>query len=346
MALAALVGRLGAAGGERPGLTHRGVRHDRRPAAGRPAPIPATTSRPRPERDSTVAWGTYGYDDRRLRFAPGIDLRPPFRRIWTFRGRALLEFPQWHTAVSTCVRRPLLRAGCRDGQDGLEPSHPPLRLGLARRAGAHRLRHVHRAPLDLRRLRPQARRHRRRLRRRQRQDVWQRTTGLNESSPLVAGSSTSATGTAGSGRWTRTGRTRWTLRTGGRIKGSLALSGGQVYVGDYDGGLYAVNARTSGSPGAPRRNHGSGGGEPSTRRPPSVTGASSSAAPTGRSMRTAQRADGCSGRRARVGTSDSPAVWRRLILVGSYDHSFYALDAATTSAGAFGRTARSRDPPR
>ena len=25
----------------------------------------------------------------------------------------------------------------------------------------------------------------------------------------------------------------------------------------------------------------------------------------------------------------SPAVWRRLILVGSYDHSFYALDAAT-----------------
>ena len=57
---------------------------------------------PRPRRDlgsasagrpATISWLTYGFDGRRLRSAPGVRLRPPFRRIWTFRGRALLEFP-------------------------------------------------------------------------------------------------------------------------------------------------------------------------------------------------------------------------------------------------------------
>src|SRR5207247_10263539 len=42
---------------------------------------------------SRVYWPTYGFDDRRLRVGPAVRLRPPFRRIWTFHGRALLEFP-------------------------------------------------------------------------------------------------------------------------------------------------------------------------------------------------------------------------------------------------------------
>jgi hypothetical protein len=60
-----------------------------------PAPVrPRTrTDRTKPPRSTAVSWATYGYDARRLRAARGIDLRPPFRRIWTFRGRALLEFP-------------------------------------------------------------------------------------------------------------------------------------------------------------------------------------------------------------------------------------------------------------
>ena len=61
------------------------------PTAGRP---PSTTTQRRPPAPvETVAWGTYGYDDRRTRFDPDVALRPPFRRVWTFRGRALLEFP-------------------------------------------------------------------------------------------------------------------------------------------------------------------------------------------------------------------------------------------------------------
>src|SRR5437899_3283139 len=44
------------------------------------APAPA-------RRQLLAAWPTYGFDARRLRSAPGIQLRPPFRRVWTFHGR-------------------------------------------------------------------------------------------------------------------------------------------------------------------------------------------------------------------------------------------------------------------
>ena len=141
--------RLGAAGGGgRLGLTHRGVRHDRRPAADRP--------RTDPNHDVEAAPGAgldRGVGHLRLRrsataLRPGHpDLRPPFRRIWTFRGRALLEFPPAvaYGRLYLPVRRPLLRAGCRSGQDGL--GHRTRRCGWASPAVQERvdLRHVHRA---------------------------------------------------------------------------------------------------------------------------------------------------------------------------------------------------------
>ena len=40
-----------------------------------------------------VAWPTFGRDPGRLRFANGVALEPPFRRIWTFPARSLVEFP-------------------------------------------------------------------------------------------------------------------------------------------------------------------------------------------------------------------------------------------------------------
>ena len=310
------------------------------------APIPTTRSRPRPERDSTGV-GHYGYDDRRLRFAPGIDLRPPFRRIWTFRGRALLEFPpavaygrlylptfdgRFYALDS---RRRARRSGAIAPAAAAGPS-PAVR-------GARRLRHVHRAPIDLRRLRPR--------------DgivvaydadsgriVRQRTTfGLNESSPLVAA--------------------------------------GRVYVGDWDGRIWALDARTGRTRWTPRPAAGSRGCSPCPAA--GCTSATTTEASTPR-MRpaglrlarlgatTARRAgrlystpavgygrvfigntDGkvyaygaASGRllwsRARVVRSQPSLSGAWLILVGSYDHSFYALmPRRATSAGA-GRTARSR----
>src|SRR5207253_2792188 len=43
-------------------------------------------------RSLPVYWPTYGFEASRVRWAES-PLRPPFRRVWTFRARALLEFP-------------------------------------------------------------------------------------------------------------------------------------------------------------------------------------------------------------------------------------------------------------
>ena len=62
--------------------------------------VPTQVARRRaPERPSVhphareLAWATYGADAARDRVAWGSNLRPPFRRLWTWHGRALLEFP-------------------------------------------------------------------------------------------------------------------------------------------------------------------------------------------------------------------------------------------------------------
>src|SRR5687768_17693027 len=39
-----------------------------------------------------IVWPTYGYDAERQRLAP-FTLKPPYRRLWMFRARQLLEFP-------------------------------------------------------------------------------------------------------------------------------------------------------------------------------------------------------------------------------------------------------------
>src|ERR1700690_1443464 len=51
------------------------------------------TAVPQQPAEPGVAWPMFGYDQERVRSAPQIRLRPPFRRVWTFHGRALLEFP-------------------------------------------------------------------------------------------------------------------------------------------------------------------------------------------------------------------------------------------------------------
>ncbi len=48
---------------------------------------------PPPPKEPGVAWPTYGHDPERQRFANGVQLAPPFRRAWTFRAQALVEFP-------------------------------------------------------------------------------------------------------------------------------------------------------------------------------------------------------------------------------------------------------------
>jgi outer membrane protein assembly factor BamB len=297
-------------------------------------PVPRRAAAPQQEPE-TVAWPTYGYDARRLRHAPGLELRPPFRRVWTFRGRALLEFPPavaydrlylptfdgrfyaleagtgeviWSKRTNRCGwatpavwKRTVYvtfigrRATCGESVPGVDG------IVVAYSADDGKV-------------------------------LWQRTTGPNESSPLVLG------GLVYVGDWdghvwaldARTGRTRWRFRADGRIKGSLAASGGRVYVGAYDGHVYALDAKSGKLVWRASAQDRLGGRGTFYSTPAAAYGrvyigntdgkVYAFGATTGRLLWSQS---------TRGYVYGSPAVWKRRILVGSYDHGFYALDAAT-----------------
>jgi outer membrane protein assembly factor BamB len=280
-----------------------------------------------------VFWPTYGFDGQRVRFDPTVRLRPPFRRIWTFYGRALLEFPP-----AIAYGRVYL------------PTFDGRFYALDARTGKtiwsrRRRRCVWASPAVWRRFvyvtfigRPACGKalvsrgeviafdaDNGRIR-------WKRRIALTESSPLVANQRVYV------GDWdgriwaldARTGRTQWVYRTGGEVKGSLAIRGGRVYVGAYDGHVYALAARTGRlvwrAAAQPRL--GSTGTFYST--PALAYGRVYIGSTDGKVY-----SYGASSGRLRWshGTGGyvygSPAIWHRLVLVGSYDHNFYALDAAT-----------------
>ena len=54
-----------------------------------PPPPPA---KPGKSAKLEIVWPTFGFDAERQRVA-SFGLKPPFRRIWTFRARNLVEFP-------------------------------------------------------------------------------------------------------------------------------------------------------------------------------------------------------------------------------------------------------------
>ena len=274
-----------------------------------------------------MPWPTYGADNARLRAVAAPGLRPPFRRVWTFHGRALLEFPPvvgYGSVFEEAFDGRLYALDPATRPGALALQRPPLRLVVS---GARRpppLRHVHRA-----------------------QQLPVASCGAGSSSPSPPRPAASA----GDGRSAlpsrrlssptapvyvadqngrvyafaaRTGTLRWSFDTGAPIKASPSLAYGRIYIGNYAGEMFALDARSG------RLLWRSVG--------------------YGNFYSTATVNDG----RVYVGSVDghvyafsatngdllwsfgtggyvyaSPAVWRGLVLVGSYDHAFYALDGAT-----------------
>ncbi|MGZ4391492.1 MAG: outer membrane protein assembly factor BamB family protein, partial [Gaiellaceae bacterium] len=285
---------------------------------------------------AAVAWPTYGFNAARVHAAPAYDLRPPFRPLWIFHGRALLEFPPavaygrvylptfdgrfyaldagtghvvWHVSTGRCAwaspavdRRLVFQTFIGNGN--CNASNPgPVGEVVAFDADAGQVR-------------------------------WRRVIGPTESSPLVAA------GKVFVGDWLgrvyamseATGRTVWVYTTGGKVKGSAALADGRLFVGSYDGRLYALDARTgralwsaSGQPTLTGR--GTFYSTPAVGYGRVYIGSTdgkvySFGAASGR-LRWSHRTGGY--------VYASPALWNQLVLVGSYDHTFYAFDAATGS---------------
>jgi outer membrane protein assembly factor BamB len=294
----------------------------------------------RPAALSRIDWPTYGFDPRRLRFLPSR-LAPPFRVQWTFHGRHLLEFPpavaygrayiasnpgvlyavqaatgrvSWSYRSGRCAAAsPAVASETvymaflnkhRTGKDACNaaPSTPGLDgevVALDARTGMVRWRHV---------------------------------IGPSETSPLVAG------GRVYVGDWrgfvycleTKTGREVWRYRTGGEVKGAMALAGRRLYVGSYDHHLYALRAGTGKLiwRGSSQERLGGRGTFYSTPAAAygrvyigSTDGKVYSFGATSGEVRWSQSTGGY--------VYASPAIWNKLVLVGSYSKTFYALDAAT-----------------
>ncbi len=283
-----------------------------------------------------VAWPTYGFRNDRLRVVE-YPHRPPFRRAWMFRGRNLLEFPPviaygriyfannsgrvfavntrtgkraWKYDSGRCVAASpavskhvifltfLNRHPCNRGRNSVKGLTGEV---IAFAAGFGKIR-------------------------------WRKRIGPSESSPLVAN------GLVYVGDWTgrvyaldeKTGRTRWSYRTGGRIKSGLTLSGRRLYFGSYDHHVYALDARTGKllwRTEAQRRlgRRGTFYSTPAAAYGRVYVGSTdgrvySFGATTGK-VRWVHRTGGY--------VYSSPAVWQKLVFAGSYSRWFYAFDAAT-----------------
>jgi outer membrane protein assembly factor BamB len=282
---------------------------------------------PPPQRppEPGIAWPTYGYDQGRTR-ATGFRVRPPFRRLWTFHGRSLIEFPPvvGYGRVYITTFAGLLSA--LDASTGKTVwRYRSGRCGWASPALADHL--VYETFIGNQECGSRA------------NDGeimafdagtgsgrWLRRIGPTESSPLVA------RGTVYVGDWdgrvwaldARTGRTHWVSQLQGAIKGSLALSGRRLYIGTYAGDVVALAARTG-------RVLWRSGGHGSIYSSPAVAygrvyvgsldgGVYAFGATTGHVL-WAHAIGGY--------VYASPAIWRRRVLVGSYNHRFYAFDAGT-----------------
>jgi outer membrane protein assembly factor BamB len=272
-----------------------------------------------------IEWATYGFDNERLR-ATSVRLAPPFRQVWVFHGRALLEFPP--AVAYGLVFLPTFdgRFYALDAETGrVVWRRRADRCGWASPAVANHLVYVtfigspechsHRAggEVDAFDARTGALR-------------WRREVGPTESSPLVAA------GLVFVGDWNgdvwaldaRTGRTRWRTHTSGAIKGSLALSGGRLFIGNYAGQVLSLAQHTG-------RVLWSSSGHGRFYSSPAVAygrvfigslddGVYAFGAGTGHLLWS---------RPTGGYVYASPAVWNRQVLVGSYDRDFYSLDAGT-----------------
>jgi outer membrane protein assembly factor BamB len=286
-----------------------------------------------------VIWPTYGYTADRLRVWTGGDIRPPFKRLWLFRARDLVEFPPavaYGRLYFANGRGDLFAVNAKTGKRAWR-----YRTGRCTAAAPSVDRHIvymtflNKLPCNTKKKKGiegeliAFRSNWGRI-------VWRRTIGPTESSPLVS------RGYVYVGDWTgrvyafvaRTGKVAWSFKTGGKIKGSVAISGDRLFVGSYDHNVYALDARTgkllwkAGAQNRRFRHRGTFYATPAVAYGRVYIGATDSKVYSfGAGSGKTRWVQGTHGY-----VYSSAAVWRKRVYVGSYDQRLYALDAATGDA--------------
>ncbi len=279
-----------------------------------------------------IVWPAFGYDTARLHVAPGVTLRPPYRTLWVAGGRSLLEFPPaiayGRLYVATAAGEVLALSAATGLRAWRYEAHRCAAASPA--VGPFKGGAVYEAFLN--RLPCKAKLASDgevvALAAGTGQVRWRRRIGASETSPLLA------YGRVYVGDWlgmvyaldARTGRVDWSFETGGAVKGGVALSGNRVFVGSYDGDLYALDAATGHLLWRAAGLSGSG----AFYSTPSVAYGRVYIGSTDDRVYSFGAPTGSLSWSFRTGgyVYGSPAVWKGLVLVGSYDHTFYALDAA------------------
>jgi outer membrane protein assembly factor BamB len=293
------------------------------------------TVEPAPEDRGRVVWPVFGYSNERLKAPAPFLQRPPYRTIWAFRARALLEFPPviaYKTAYVANNSGRLFALNVRTGKvrwsflgRRCTASSPAVARGIVYQA------FMNRPPCNARGGRGLdgeivA------LEARSGKVQWRRRIGPSESSPAIAG------GLVYLGDWlgnvyaldADSGRTRWRVRVGDEVKGGVAVAGERLYVGAYDGRLYAFNARTGRRFWAASA-QGRLGGRGNFYATPAVAygrvyvgntdGKVYSFGATSGKLRWSQSTGSF--------VYSSPAVWKLRVYAGSHDRHLYCFDAAT-----------------
>jgi outer membrane protein assembly factor BamB len=203
-----------------------------------------TTAPPRPQAVDHFLWPTYGYrEDRTRNFgdAPRY-LRPGFRRGWTYRSGALLEFPPTidggtlffldDDGILRALDKTSGRIRWRQRVGRLAAASPAVGDGhvyavalqgiasATGRVAAYRASDGH--------------------------QLWSKALPSRaESSPLLWRGTVffgSEDGTVYA-LSARSGRTIWTYTANGAVKGGPTFADGNLYFGDYGGKVHAVRAR-------------------------------------------------------------------------------------------------------
>jgi len=195
-----------------------------------------------------IAWPEYGFEGTRTR-AVNLTLRPPYRREWTYHAGSLVEFPPviaYGRLYFSTNSGKFVAINAKTGKRAWKyVSHRCVAASPA--VGTQQHGTIYAVFLN----RPPCNRKKARD-----GEViafaaghgtirWRKSIGPSETSPLLVGNRLYV------GDWNgrvwaldaRSGRTVWRSRQLGPIKGALAFSSGHLYVGSYDGHLYSFGAQ-------------------------------------------------------------------------------------------------------
>lgn len=192
---------------------------------------------PKPEA-KTVNWPMYGLNPARTRYLPAQGIKPPFRKLWRYTERPLLEFPPIYVAGKLYFVNNNGTAYALDADSGKVLWERSLgRLNASSPAySKHRLYIVNLVPGHIVKLDAKTGK-----------IIWKHSLpGRAESSPVVIGRTVYFGCEDGNlyALSTISGNVRWATQLGGPVKSAPAYYGGTLYVGDYGGYMNAVDAKT------------------------------------------------------------------------------------------------------